>query len=90
MKIANGVINEKAERLALLRDKKKILEIEEKELKEFFEAIGGAETGSYLVVVSPSSRETVSLAEIKPVFGERLNAFIHVAEFNLVKVTAKR
>jgi hypothetical protein len=85
-------INEKAKRLKLIKDQKSLLEKEEGELKDFFESMGKTEinTGSFLVMVQPQRRETVSLETLKPVFGEKLDPYINVALFNKVTVKAKK
>ncbi len=84
-------INQNAKRLQKLRDKKSILEKEEKELKAFFEGFNQPEikTGLFVVLIAPQRRETVSLETLKPVFGDELNPYINVALFNKVTVKAK-
>ena len=86
------LINENAKRLDLIRDQKSVLENEEKELKAFFEGLDKPviETSAYLVVIAPQSRETVSLKELMPVFGDKLNPYINTAYFNKITVKAKK
>ena len=85
-------INRNARLLSAIRTKRSMLEKQEDELKAYFNSLNTSEidTDKYIVAITPQTRESISLTEIRPIFGDQLNPYINIAHFNKISVKPKK